>query len=74
MSGILEKWAEHAQDAGTIEEFLEWCGTQGWLLSEANKDDILMPVTLSTLNIIHLYFDIDSIELDKARRKILLRD
>ncbi len=67
MSSVLDRWAQHAHDAGTIQNFLEWCSAMGWDL--VDHDGI--PVVMRPDMIACHYFKIDPVELDTARRKLL---
>ncbi len=68
----LEKWAEVAESASVIEDFLDWCGEQGWSLHVYPDDrSVPRPVIESRERIIYRFFNVNIPRLEEQRRALL---
>lgn len=52
-------------------EFLEWVNSRGYTLGKYDQNDYLMPARESIPDLLADYFGIDSVELEKEKRRML---
>ena len=73
----LEKHSQTFEQRQAIGEFLDWCNEKEILLSVYIKfkdyAERLAPILQNRQELLDMYFDIDSAQLDKERRELLER-
>jgi len=68
----LDKMTAVQDDTNTIIQFLEWLGEQEIRLAEYPMDTIdLVPIPLSTGQLIAKYFNIDLVKAEKEKKALL---
>lgn len=65
-----DKWSKVVEDAKTIEEFMDFLSSKGYIICLSNEHGYF-PKMVSNRQIVYDYFEIDSDKLERERRGLL---